>query len=90
MNGKKAPDGKIIIYGGTYSNVMAAPAMVLLDTNIRPYSWTIPNIPSANSPPPLLAHTANLVENYMLIAFGNHIIYGTSSEKISQFFFCHF
>ena len=30
MNGKKAPDGKII--GGTYSNVMAAPAMVLLDT----------------------------------------------------------
>ena len=34
MNGKKAPDGKIIIYGGTYSNVMAAPAMVLLDTNI--------------------------------------------------------
>ena len=52
---------------------MAAPAMVLLDTNISPYSWTIPNIPSANSPPPLAGHTANLVENYMMIAFGKII-----------------
>ena len=75
MNGEKAPDGKIIIYGGTYSGVMAAPAMVLLDTNVSPYSWTVPNNLSANSPPPLLAHTANIVENYMIIAFGNHIIY---------------
>ena len=54
---------------------MAAPAMVLLDTNISPYSWTIPNIPSANSPPPLLVHTANLVENYMIIAFGNYTFF---------------
>ena len=52
---------------------MATPTMVLLDTNIRPYSWAIPNIPSANSPPPLAAHTANLVENYMIIAFGKII-----------------
>ena len=72
----KAPDGKIIIYGGRYlTNVMASPVMVLLDTNIKPYSWTIPIIPSANSAPPLLAHTANLVENYMIIAFGNHIAF---------------
>ena len=71
--GKKAPDGKIIIYGGTYSGVMAAPAMVLLDTNIKPYSWTIPNVHSVDSPPPLAARTANLVENYMIIAFGKII-----------------
>jgi len=34
--GKKAPDGKIIIYGGIYSSsgglVTAVPTMVLLDT----------------------------------------------------------
>ena len=52
---------------------MAAPALVLLDTNISPYSWAIPNIPPANSPPPLLGHTANIVENYMIIAFGKII-----------------
>jgi len=52
---------------------MAVPTMVLLDTNISPYSWTIPNIPSANSPPLLLGHTANIVENYMIIAFGKTI-----------------
>ena len=54
---------------------MAAPAMVLLDTNISPYSWTIPNIPSANSLPPLMGHTANIVGNYMIIAFGKIYIY---------------
>ena len=46
---------------------MAVPTMVLLDTNIKPYSWTIPDIPSGNSPPPLAAHTANIVEDYYSI-----------------------
>ncbi|CAJ0912358.1 15760_t:CDS:2, partial [Entrophospora sp. SA101] len=65
-----APDGKVIIYGGAnMSDAMSRPAMVLLDTNSSSYSWSIPKIPP-NSPPPLMRHSANLVGNYMIVAFG--------------------
>ena len=48
--------------------VQVSPNLAVLDTNIRPLEWTVPqenfNVPS------LVHHTANLVGNYMIIAFG--------------------
>nr|CAG8481668.1 2017_t:CDS:10 [Entrophospora candida] len=83
-----APDGKIIIYGGanTENGTMSEPAMVLLDTNNSPYSWSIPNIPSnPPPPPPLMQHTANLVGNYMIVAFGSLSLFTQSSSEIYLF-----
>ncbi|CAJ0845082.1 6944_t:CDS:2 [Entrophospora sp. SA101] len=80
-----APDGKVIIYGGAnMSDAMSRPAMVLLDTNSSSYSWSIPKIPP-NSPPPLMRHSANLVGNYMIVAFGSLSLFTQSSSEIYLF-----
>ena len=67
-----APDGKIIIYGGakTINNVQVTPNLAVLNTNTNPFEWTAPQISS--NIPSLVGHTADLVGNYMIIAFGKH------------------
>ncbi|CAG8556726.1 14522_t:CDS:2, partial [Gigaspora margarita] len=48
-------DGRIIIFGGSSANsstcgttFRANPDITVLNTNVSPYEWSIPNIPSAN------------------------------------------
>ena len=74
----KAPEGKIIVYGGARSNAgiifrKVAPDLIVLNTQTTPFEWTIPQVSSnIGEFPSLLAHTANLVGNYMIVAFGNN------------------
>ncbi|CAB4408071.1 unnamed protein product [Rhizophagus irregularis] len=42
----------------------------VLDTNVDPFNWSIPKIDPAPSSTPFGGHTATLVGNYMIIAFG--------------------
>ncbi|RIB17743.1 hypothetical protein C2G38_1403904 [Gigaspora rosea] len=70
-------DGRIIIFGGNSANddlrrttLRAQPDVAVLNTNILPYKWTIPNIPPANSPQSLCYHSAEIYNNIMIIAFG--------------------
>ena len=71
---KKAPDGKIIIYGGSKNrntNIQVVPDIVVLNTEAEQFELTVPQVTSNNvQVPSLVAHTANLVENYMIVAFG--------------------
>ena len=66
-----APDGRIIVYGGTNETDKIA----ILDLTKFPFQWTIPtNI--TNYPVNLIGsdhryHTSNLYKNYMIISFGN-------------------
>ncbi|CAB4383711.1 unnamed protein product [Rhizophagus irregularis] len=43
---------------------------MVLDTKTNPFNWFIPNINPAPSSAPFRGHTATLVGNYMIIAFG--------------------
>ncbi|CAG8711475.1 36089_t:CDS:2, partial [Gigaspora margarita] len=50
-------DGRIIIFGGSSTDetarrttLRARPDVAVLNTNILPYEWSIPNISLANSP----------------------------------------
>ncbi|RGB28506.1 hypothetical protein C1646_767726 [Rhizophagus diaphanus] len=64
-------DGLIIIYGGVNSQLLPVPDQIsVLDTKVNPFTWSIPNIDPAPSSAPFRGHTATLVENYMIIAFG--------------------
>ncbi|CAB4491724.1 unnamed protein product [Rhizophagus irregularis] len=66
--------GEIIIFGGVYAPTLVAsqPQIAVLDTSVNPFRWSIPIVNSKEmNPPPLIFHTANLVENYMIVAFGN-------------------
>ncbi|RIA94431.1 hypothetical protein C1645_818055 [Glomus cerebriforme] len=70
--------GEIIIYGGVYSTslVSSDPSIAVLNTTTNPYQWSIPSVNTSEvNPPNLIFHTANLVENYMIVAFGNLNIY---------------
>ncbi|POG76311.1 hypothetical protein GLOIN_2v1838155 [Rhizophagus irregularis DAOM 181602=DAOM 197198] len=65
-------DGLIIIYGGI--NKMGSPVpdqISVLDTKVDPFTWSFPNIDPAPSSAPFSDHTATLVGNYMIIAFGH-------------------
>ncbi|UZO23227.1 uncharacterized protein OCT59_015571 [Rhizophagus irregularis] len=42
----------------------------VLDTKVDPFTWSTPNIDPAPSSTPYGGHTATLVGNYMIIAFG--------------------
>ncbi|CAI2175633.1 6995_t:CDS:2 [Funneliformis geosporum] len=72
-----APDGKIIIYGGSKQfveivNARAVPDIAVLDTRKEPFEWDEPKVTSnIGSVPSLTAHTADLVGYYMIVAFGN-------------------
>ncbi|CAI2175011.1 11070_t:CDS:2 [Funneliformis geosporum] len=68
-------DGRIIVFGG--ENVVhgsAQPSLVVLDTNDgRTFTWILPFIseePYA-SPLPLMLHSASIINDYMVVTFGN-------------------
>jgi hypothetical protein len=49
--------------------------IVVLNTKTNPYEWFIPQVAALNDAPKLLFHSATLIGNYMLINFGNYVIY---------------
>ncbi|CAI2168662.1 18854_t:CDS:2, partial [Funneliformis geosporum] len=80
-----APDDQIIIYGGHDISVKylveATPNMAVLNTQTTPFEWFSPQVSSKISKvPSLVYHTANLVGNYMIVAFGNI----TQSDQLAR------
>ncbi|CAG8522162.1 6672_t:CDS:2, partial [Scutellospora calospora] len=72
-------DGSIIIYGGGAFNFTKVPTPLLasLDTSVTPYRWnSIKSSTNEYTPPPLTYHSAQLVDKYMIVAFGASIING--------------
>ncbi len=89
---KKAPDGKIIIYGGSkklnnnikYARVV--PDLFVLNTVTEQFEFTVPPVESnIEQVPPLVVHTADLVENYMIVAFGKLNLHCVIKKKKSKF-----
>ncbi|CAB5389206.1 unnamed protein product [Rhizophagus irregularis] len=77
-------DGLIIIYGGV-NNIGPVPDQIsVLDTKVDPFTWSIPNIDYAPSSAPFSGHTATLVGNYMIIAFGYYRTATTKSTVLSD------
>ncbi|RIA79423.1 hypothetical protein C1645_80398 [Glomus cerebriforme] len=72
-----APDGKIIVYGGLTDALgeeymKVAPDLAVLNTNTFPFEWTVPQVSSiVGTIPSLACHSADLVGNHMIVAFGN-------------------
>ncbi|KAF0552386.1 kelch repeat protein [Gigaspora margarita] len=66
-------DGTIIIYGGGYKNLTVAPtpALATLDTSTTPYKWSAKQTSGTYTAPPLAFHSAEMVGNYMILAFGS-------------------
>ena len=46
------------------------PNVAVLNVGITPFEWIIPHVSSNLEIPSLVGHTANLVENYMIVGFG--------------------
>ncbi|CAG8531275.1 20576_t:CDS:2, partial [Dentiscutata erythropus] len=69
-------NGSIIIYGGGANNYTVAPnpPLAILDTNSVPYKWSAKPFTSTVAPPPLAYHSAQMVGEYMIIAFGVGIL----------------
>ncbi|RGB21837.1 hypothetical protein C1646_678271 [Rhizophagus diaphanus] len=69
------PDENIIVYGGRKSKVGFAkvePPVIVLNTRKTPFEWTAPLVSSnVDSVISTSGHTANLIGNYMIVAFGN-------------------
>ncbi|RIB24375.1 hypothetical protein C2G38_2070094 [Gigaspora rosea] len=65
-------NGFIVIYGGGANNYTVAPnpALATLDTNSMPYKWSAKQFNSMYAPPPLAYHSAQIVGDYMIVAFG--------------------
>ncbi|RHZ88230.1 hypothetical protein Glove_25g14 [Diversispora epigaea] len=61
-------DGRIIVYGGTKNNL--DPDLVVLDTSSQPFKWSTLEVNAINGPPSLYGHSANIVGDYMILAFG--------------------
>ncbi|CAG8498441.1 30662_t:CDS:2 [Gigaspora margarita] len=65
-------NGLIVYIGGTNDDPIAPnPALATLDTNSMPYKWSAKQFNSVYAPPPLAYHSAQLVGDYMIIAFGD-------------------
>ncbi|RHZ88858.1 hypothetical protein Glove_21g266 [Diversispora epigaea] len=65
-----APNGLIICYGGaSLKYYEVSPSLIVLNTTS--FEWRSPEHFGTNQPPNLYTHSANLVENYMIIGFGN-------------------
>lgn len=53
-----------------------SPDLAVLNTETEPFEWTIPKVTSSIGIfPSLKGHTAKLVGNYMIVAFGNLFIW---------------
>ena len=78
-----AEDGRIIVYGGFTGNGAAIDDLVILDTTQTVFSWSKASV-STNSPPSRFYHTATLVGDYMIVAFGRNNIFlpAPSSNEI--------
>ena len=50
--------------------MIITPNIAVLNTETEPFEWTAPLVSSNEQIPSLTAHTANLVDNYMIVAFG--------------------
>ncbi|KAF0521998.1 galactose oxidase [Gigaspora margarita] len=64
---------RLIIYGGESTqgyNHPASPTLAVLDLSSNPFTWISQNVSGDFIPPPLLLHTANVVHNYMILAYG--------------------
>jgi len=76
-----APEGKIIIYGGIkstgeFGDIKATPDLAVLNIQTIPFEWSVPKVSSnIGEVPPLRGHTANLVGDYMIVAFGNNLLH---------------
>jgi hypothetical protein len=75
-----APDGKIIVYGGLtdalgQESMKVAPDLAVLDTNTFPFEWSVPQVTSnVGIIPSLACHSADIVGDYMIVAFGMLLI----------------
>ncbi|CAB5180052.1 galactose oxidase [Rhizophagus irregularis] len=72
------PDGRIIVYGGETKHVAAFPQLCVLNTTTKPFTWSLPE--SFNPIPDLWLHTATIVGNYMVVAFGFSPTHGRTSD----------
>ncbi|KAF0453767.1 galactose oxidase [Gigaspora margarita] len=69
-----ASDGKIIIYGGSngINNSKVLPDLAVLNVSSTQFQWSIPNIKSSNNTArSLVGHTAVIIDDYMILLFGN-------------------
>ncbi|CAI2189311.1 20090_t:CDS:2, partial [Funneliformis geosporum] len=74
-----ASEDKIIIYGGSTfvkgiaaRNLQAVPDLLVLNMEAEQFELTVPQVNlNVGQVPSLTAHTADLVGNYMIVAFGN-------------------
>jgi hypothetical protein len=53
--------------------MQSAPLLAVLNTEVEPFEWTAPAATSnIGKFPQLTGHTADLVGNYMVVAFGKY------------------
>jgi hypothetical protein len=77
-------DGRIIIYGGINDVILGRatsgpdnkkypnPLIAVLETSSQPFRWVTLQLGSNSlEPPQSYGHTATLVGNYMIVAFGS-------------------
>ncbi|GBB85618.1 hypothetical protein RclHR1_01210026 [Rhizophagus clarus] len=67
-------DGRIIVYGGFNGTGAAIDDLVILDTTQPVFTWSRAYVSTA-SPPSRFYHTATLVGDYMIVAFGRNNIF---------------
>ncbi|RIB19037.1 hypothetical protein C2G38_1301397 [Gigaspora rosea] len=66
-----ASDGRIIVFGGYDHNFSPAnPELAVLDSSTSPFQWSLPNVSNPISPA-LAYHSATLIGDLMIVAFGN-------------------
>ena len=70
-----ASDGRVIVYGGLSISKeipvpSALPQLAVLDTSKTPYTWSTPV--EENSGGALSEHSAVMINNYMILAFGKY------------------
>ena len=68
----KDPTNRIIVCGGVNDDYhQASPVVAILNTRKDQYEWTVPEINSEIGESPSLAyHTADMFQDYMVVAFG--------------------
>ena len=66
------------------NDVQVVPNLAILNTEIEAFEWYDPQ-PSANvgTYPSLAYHTANLLGNYMIVAFGKYFYFIFTWNKVS-------